>query len=75
MSPGEEWTNPGAFTMDHQLPRKEWGGWEFLSWLSGNEPSVVMNPAAAAPIRLLAWEPPYATHSTPKQTNKNKRVG
>ena len=30
-------------------------------------------PAAAAPIRLLAWEPPYAEGAAQKKTNDKKK--
>ena len=30
-------------------------------------------PAATAPIRPLAWEPPYATVTAPEKTKKKKK--
>ena len=30
-------------------------------------------PAAVAPIRLLAWEPPYAAGSGPRKGKKTKK--
>ena len=42
----------------------------------GSDPALLWlwcRPAAIAPIRLLAWEPPYAVGSGPRKDKKTKR--
>ena len=43
------------------------------TWLGPGVAVAVCRPAAAAPIRLLVWELPYATHVALKNKNKNKK--
>ena len=42
----------------------------------GSDPTLLWlwhRPVATAPIRPLAWEPPYATGSGPRKGKKKKR--
>ena len=44
----------------------------------GSDPTLLLlwlwrRPAATAPIRLLAWEPPYATDAALKRQKKKKK--
>ena len=36
--------------------------------------SCIVMAVATAPIRLLAWEPPYAAGEAPKRPKKKKKV-
>jgi len=48
-----------------------------IGYRHGLDPALLWlwcRPAAIVPIRLLAWEPPYATGAALKNKNKNKKL-
>ena len=78
-------TNPtGSYEVAGSIPGlAQWVGHPVLPWAvvwirrRGLDPALLWlwrRPVAIAPIRPLAWEPPYAAGSGPRKGEKKKNV-